>query len=72
MGNFQYSADPGEQPYSVTTEEFKQRSGINERKMRELIANRTLETVKLGKRRIIIWASYLALIERLRAEQVDQ
>jgi hypothetical protein len=59
-------------PYSVTTEEFRVLSGLNERKTRELIAERKVDSFKLGKRRIIIWASYLALVERLRAEQADK
>jgi hypothetical protein len=56
----------------VTTEEFRVLSGLNERKTRELIAERKVDSFKLGKRRIIIWASYLALVERLRAEQADK
>ena len=57
-----------ETPITVTIDKFLRLSGFGRSKTYELLADDTLESIKIGKRRLIILESYHRLIERQRAE----
>jgi hypothetical protein len=49
-------------PISVTVEKTKRISGLGETKIWELIGNGTLESVSVGRRRLVIYASLCRLL----------
>jgi excisionase family DNA binding protein len=56
----------GPAPITATVKEFCRISGLGKTKVFEMIADKSLDTVKFGTRRLVILASY----ERLIAAQV--
>jgi excisionase family DNA binding protein len=53
-------------PITATVKEFCRISGLGKTKVFEMIADKSLDTVKFGTRRLVVLASY----ERLIAAQV--
>ena len=58
----------GAVPITATIKKFVELSGIGRSKTYELLADRSLESIYVGGRRLILIDSYLALIERQRAK----
>lgn len=52
-----------------TVATFCRITGIGRSKTYELLANGALDSVKIGKRRLILMESYSRLIKRLRADE---
>jgi hypothetical protein len=59
------------QPITLSLEQFKAVSGLNDTKARRLVATREIDSVKIGKQRFVILASYHAYLERLRIQQAQ-
>jgi hypothetical protein len=54
---------------TATVTQFRQLSGLGNTRVYELIAAGELATVAVGKRRLVIIASYHAMLERLLAAE---
>jgi hypothetical protein len=52
----------GLKPITVTVPEAKRLSGLGQTKLWELIGNGTLETVSVGRRRLVVFASLCRLL----------
>lgn len=52
----------GNEPVSVTVKSFMELTGLGLTKTYELIGDGTLETVNVGRRRLILWRSVKRLI----------
>lgn len=50
------------EPITATVKTFCQLSGLGKTKVFEMIADGTLDTIKLGNRRLVVVASYQRLI----------
>jgi hypothetical protein len=62
----------GLKPLSVTVRTAQDLIGIKNTKIWELISDGTVETVSIGKRRLVIFASIERLIEALRQKQPER
>jgi excisionase family DNA binding protein len=54
---------PGPRPLAVRVADASRLTGIGKTKLFELIANGTLETTSIGRRRLILYRSLQRLIE---------
>jgi hypothetical protein len=62
----------GLKPLAVTVRTAQDLIGIKNTKIWELISDGTVETVSIGKRRLVIFASIERLIEALRQKQSER
>ena len=56
-------------PLLIPTDRAAETLGCKKTKLFELIAQREVETVLLGRRRMVVAASLASFVDRLRAEQ---
>jgi hypothetical protein len=62
----------GLKPLAVTVRTAQELIGIKNTKIWELIGNGSLQTLSIGKRRLVFYASIERLIETLRTEEADR
>jgi hypothetical protein len=60
------------EPITLSLDQFKAVSGLNDTKARRLVATGEIDSVRIGKQRFVILASYHAYLERLRIQQAQQ
>src|SRR6516162_7232634 len=62
----------GLKPLAVTIQTAQKLIGIKNTKIWELIGNGSLQTLSVGKRRLVLYASLERLIEMLRIQEADR
>jgi hypothetical protein len=62
MSIYRTTARDGREPITITVPETKRLSGLGHTKLWELIGDGTLETVSVGRRRLVIYASLCKLL----------
>jgi hypothetical protein len=63
---------PQPSPITVSFATFLVMTGLNERKGRQLIAQNQVTSVRIGKRRFVLLASYHAYLDRLLAQSTPK
>jgi hypothetical protein len=58
-------------PITCSVAQVQELTGLNERKVRQLLADGSVDSVRIGKRRFVFIASIHAYFEHLRDEQTN-
>jgi hypothetical protein len=66
------SLPAGLKPLAVTIQTAQNLIGIKNTKLWQLIGNGSLQTLSVGKRRLVLYASLERLIEMLRDQEADR